>query len=613
MRPSGARAMTSVKVPPRSIQKCHPASFAARHLEPRRRSAGRSGRELSALAQRQPAHVAADCLPAKFPAIFASLPNTSERCRLHTSSRAGMPIKGVECLESNSTGDRHQAGGGPCAMRSRRCGRGSPSTASSSARRRTARSPSRSPSPRSPPRWRRRTAWRCPSKRACSSASSRSRTPSRANVRRLYDLAKQDVTGYEAYAKKIATLLEDEPELLRALLECLFHIAAADGVLHPEEDEFLRVVAERFGIGQLEFLTIRASFVHDPHSPYEVLGVRPRSPTPSSRRAIARSSWSTIPTASPPAACRPSSAPPPTGGLPPSTPPTTRSSRSQARRGPLHARGAAMILKAAPRHRLVGAVHASPNVGERRAGCRPTSSCCTTPACRRRRRRSTGSPNPTARSPATTWSTRRAPSRRWCRKRSAPGTRAPRIGPARRTSIRPPSASRFRTPATRTAIPISGRADAGDRRAVPRHHGAPRHPPRGRARPFRRGAGAQDRPRREVRLGRPLASRRRPLGGAVAAGLRLRPACSATRGPRSPRRRRCCAATATTSRRGAIDERTRVVVRTFQQHFRQRAPMAASTPARSTPCAASSPRSLPRRRAERQPSAPFRSAGGDRN
>jgi DnaJ like chaperone protein len=98
-----------------------------------------------------------------------------------------------------------------------------------------------------------------------------------ANVRRLYDLAKQDVTGYESYAKKIARLLKDEPELLRSVLECLFHIAAADGLLHPEEDEFLRVVAGRFGIGQLEFLTIRACFVHDPHSPYEVLGVRPNA------------------------------------------------------------------------------------------------------------------------------------------------------------------------------------------------------------------------------------------------------------------------------------------------------------------------------------------------
>jgi DnaJ like chaperone protein len=96
-----------------------------------------------------------------------------------------------------------------------------------------------------------------------------------ANVRRLYDLASEDVAGYEAYAGKIARMLKDEPELLRAMLECLFHIAAADGVLHPAEDRFLETVAERFGLSRLEYLTIRASFVHDPDSPYAILGVAP--------------------------------------------------------------------------------------------------------------------------------------------------------------------------------------------------------------------------------------------------------------------------------------------------------------------------------------------------
>ena len=96
-----------------------------------------------------------------------------------------------------------------------------------------------------------------------------------ANVRRLYDLAKQDVAGFEIYAGKIARLLHDEPELLASVLGCLFYIAAADGILHPAEDSFLATVAERFGIGRVEFLAIRAGFVHDPDSPYAVLGVRP--------------------------------------------------------------------------------------------------------------------------------------------------------------------------------------------------------------------------------------------------------------------------------------------------------------------------------------------------
>ncbi|WP_072375878.1 TerB family tellurite resistance protein [Hyphomicrobium sp. NDB2Meth4] len=97
----------------------------------------------------------------------------------------------------------------------------------------------------------------------------------RANFHRLYDLAAQDIAGYETYAGKIASLLADEPQMLRALLECLFHVAAADGILHPDEDRFLEVVADKFGLSRGEFLSIRAGFINDPCSPYQILGVHP--------------------------------------------------------------------------------------------------------------------------------------------------------------------------------------------------------------------------------------------------------------------------------------------------------------------------------------------------
>ncbi|MEO8422198.1 MAG: TerB family tellurite resistance protein [Hyphomicrobium sp.] len=95
------------------------------------------------------------------------------------------------------------------------------------------------------------------------------------NFHRLFDLAAQDIAGYEIYAGKIARLLADEPEMLRALLECLFHVAAADGVLHPDEDIFLATVAEKFGLSRGEFLSVRAGFINDPCSPYTILGVHP--------------------------------------------------------------------------------------------------------------------------------------------------------------------------------------------------------------------------------------------------------------------------------------------------------------------------------------------------
>jgi DnaJ like chaperone protein len=96
-----------------------------------------------------------------------------------------------------------------------------------------------------------------------------------ANVRRLFDLAKADVAGYEAYADKIADLLADDPPILRDILETLFHIAAADGILHDGEAHFLQDVARRFSIPPHEFAAIRALFVKDPASPYTVLGLPP--------------------------------------------------------------------------------------------------------------------------------------------------------------------------------------------------------------------------------------------------------------------------------------------------------------------------------------------------
>ena len=77
------------------------------------------------------------------------------------------------------------------------------------------------------------------------------------NVQRIFDLAKQDVAGFESYAEQIANLLESEPQLMRDVFEGLFNIAASDGVLHQNEEAYLQAVAEIFGIGSDEYRAIR--------------------------------------------------------------------------------------------------------------------------------------------------------------------------------------------------------------------------------------------------------------------------------------------------------------------------------------------------------------------
>jgi DnaJ like chaperone protein len=95
------------------------------------------------------------------------------------------------------------------------------------------------------------------------------------HVARIFDLAKQDVAGYEVYADQIAGLLKDDKKLRQDVLEGLMHVATADGVMHPKEDEFLRDVATRFGFTESEYRFFRARFVVDNDNPYDVLKLSP--------------------------------------------------------------------------------------------------------------------------------------------------------------------------------------------------------------------------------------------------------------------------------------------------------------------------------------------------
>jgi DnaJ like chaperone protein len=108
-----------------------------------------------------------------------------------------------------------------------------------------------------------------------------------ANAARVFNLARQDVAGFDAYARKIAALFPDEGrQTLIDLLEGLFTIAMADGEYHPNEDAFLAEVARIFGLGEPCFRSLRARHVDGaPRDPYDVLGVDPGSPLADVRAA----------------------------------------------------------------------------------------------------------------------------------------------------------------------------------------------------------------------------------------------------------------------------------------------------------------------------------------
>ncbi len=112
-----------------------------------------------------------------------------------------------------------------------------------------------------------------------------------ANAARVFNLARQDVAGFDAYARQIVRMFgsAEQPQmrdLYIDLIEGLFHIALADGVLHEGEEAFLSHVAEIFGLDERCFRSIRARLVAGcDRDPYDLLGVAHDAPMETVRAA----------------------------------------------------------------------------------------------------------------------------------------------------------------------------------------------------------------------------------------------------------------------------------------------------------------------------------------
>lgn len=97
------------------------------------------------------------------------------------------------------------------------------------------------------------------------------------NVARLYDLARQDTAGFEVYSEQIAKLCGSgrrDCAMLEDILDGLFHIAKADGLLHEREHSFLHRISEIFDISESHYQSILARHVDlGEADPYVVLGI----------------------------------------------------------------------------------------------------------------------------------------------------------------------------------------------------------------------------------------------------------------------------------------------------------------------------------------------------
>ena len=95
------------------------------------------------------------------------------------------------------------------------------------------------------------------------------------NVGKLFNEARTEATGFEPYAQQIAMLFSHQPTVLEEILGA-FVSAKADGVVHPNELQFVQQVAMIFGFGPHQFerlKTIHLGSADEEADAYEVLGL----------------------------------------------------------------------------------------------------------------------------------------------------------------------------------------------------------------------------------------------------------------------------------------------------------------------------------------------------
>lgn len=91
---------------------------------------------------------------------------------------------------------------------------------------------------------------------------------------RVFNLARQDIAGFDAYARKIARMFAGQPHVLEDILEGLLHIALADGAYHDDEEQFLSTVAAIFGVPARVFACMQARLAGGAaRDPWQVLGL----------------------------------------------------------------------------------------------------------------------------------------------------------------------------------------------------------------------------------------------------------------------------------------------------------------------------------------------------
>jgi len=97
---------------------------------------------------------------------------------------------------------------------------------------------------------------------------------------RVFNSARDSKQPASAFANQIAMLFRRQPERLRDIVVLLLTLAYSDGTLHRREEDMIRDIARRFGLGEKGYQSCKAQFEATSHhndyaDPYAILEVSP--------------------------------------------------------------------------------------------------------------------------------------------------------------------------------------------------------------------------------------------------------------------------------------------------------------------------------------------------
>ncbi len=104
-------------------------------------------------------------------------------------------------------------------------------------------------------------------------------------VGKIFNKAKEESQGYEAYAQQIAQIYRGNLNVLEEVINMLFYIAEADGNVSASELEMIESISGIFGLSNVQFKSIKESRkLSEKSNPYIILESNPNDDIQSIRK-----------------------------------------------------------------------------------------------------------------------------------------------------------------------------------------------------------------------------------------------------------------------------------------------------------------------------------------